>query len=166
MTAPGSPRILVGVSGSLPNLAALHAAVGLARRSHTQLVAIHAWLPVGGEIAYYRAPCQILLETWRQQAQDSLKTAFSDAFNGYPEDLDLKCIAVRGEAGQVLVNAANRPGDLLVIGAGRQGWLSHLRPGSVSRFCLRWAKCPTLAVPQPEMLSELHPRRTAHLLPR
>jgi nucleotide-binding universal stress UspA family protein len=155
MVEPRPGRIYVGITGDLANLAALHAAVALARQSQSRLVAIRAWLPVGGEIAYYRAPCPQLLDVWRQQAADELRGAFSDAFNGYPPDVDLECLAVRGEAGPVLVKAASEATDFLVVGAGRRDRLHSIRPASVSRYCLRWAQCPVVAVPQPEMIREL-----------
>jgi nucleotide-binding universal stress UspA family protein len=154
-------RVVVGISGSLANLTALHAAVAHARRSGATLVAVKAWIPVGGELAYRRGPCPPLLEVWRQQARDTLDSAFADAFGGLPDDVAVQRDIVRGEGGPVLVAAAIRPGDLLVVGTGRRGRLVHLRPGSISRYCLAHARCPVLAVPQSEMIRDL--RSDGHL---
>jgi hypothetical protein len=63
--------------------------------------------------------------------------------------------AIRGGAGRVLVDRADRPDDLLVVGAGGAGRLGrYLRP-SVTTYCARNARCPLLVVPEPELLREL-----------
>ncbi len=149
----------MGVTGSIANLAALHAAVAQARQAAAPLVAVHAWLPVGGEIAYRRGPCPPLLAVWRQQARETVIRAFVDAFGGAPTDVDVECVILRGEAGPTLVAAAAQPNDVLVIGSGRRGRLSGLRYGSVSRYCFTHSHGPVLAVPPPAMIGELAPRR-------
>jgi nucleotide-binding universal stress UspA family protein len=159
MTTARVNRIVVGVTGSLANLAALHAAVAHARRCDAPLVAVRAWLPVGGEIAYSRGPCPPLLQVWRQQARNELALAFVDAFGGLPTDLAIDCITIRGEAGSGLVAAADDPDDLLVVGAGRRGRRAGMRFGSVARHCFAHARCPVLAVPPPEMIRELRQSR-------
>ncbi len=148
-------RVVVGISGSLGNLAALHAAVGQAQRSGAQLVAVLAWSPAGGELTYRRSPCAPLLEQWRQQAEDTLLNAFADAFGGPPPGVAMRSIIARGFAGSILVEEASQPGDLLVVGAGRRGRIARLRRGSVKRHCLAHARCPVLTVPQPDLMSEL-----------
>ena len=61
----------------------------------------------------------------------------------------------RGEPGQVLLETAFRPDDLLVVGAGRRGPLARMaRSGKVSRYCLAHARCPVLAVPPPALAQE------------
>jgi nucleotide-binding universal stress UspA family protein len=160
VTAARVDRVVVGISGSLGNMAALHAAVAQARRSDAELVAVLAWSPVGGEIAYRRAPCPPLLDQWRQQARNTLASAFADAWGGPPQSLVLTSVLVRGAAGPTLVRIADQPTDLIVIGAGRHGRLARLRHGSVSRYCLAHAHCPVLAVPQPDMISYLRAGRS------
>jgi nucleotide-binding universal stress UspA family protein len=151
-------RIIVGVTGSLANLAALHAGVAQARRSGVPLVAVRAWIPVGGEIAYRRGPCPPLLQVWRQHARDTLTHAFADAFGGIPTGVAVECVILRGEPGPTLVAAAH-PNDLLVVGSGRRGLLGGFRYRSVSRHCFTHACCPVLAVPPPAMIRELRSRR-------
>ena len=56
-------------------------------------------------------------------------------------------------AGQVLVEIACQPGDLLVVGAGRRGTLSRMCYARVSRYCLAHAQCPVVAVP-PAILAQ------------
>jgi nucleotide-binding universal stress UspA family protein len=154
-------RVVVGISGSLGNLAALHVAVAHAQRADAQLVAVMAWTPVGGEFTYPRAAGTPVPERWAQQAQKTLMGAFADAFGGPPADVSIRSVIVRGFAGSVLVSEAACPGDLIVVGAGQRGRLARLRRGSVTRYCLAHARCPVLAVPQPDMISELHCSRRA-----
>jgi nucleotide-binding universal stress UspA family protein len=152
-------RVVVGVSGSLSNLAALHAAVAEARRTRAPLVAILAWTPVGGELSDQRAACPPLLAVWRQQARTDLNRAFDDAFGGVPTDIQVESTTVRGEAGPTLVGIANRPGDLMIVGSGRRSRFARLRHTSVSRYCLSNARCPLLVVPPPALIEELKSSR-------
>ncbi len=160
-------RVVVGVSGSLANSAALHVAVAQARQQRAELLAVRAWTPVGGEITYRRGPCPPLMEVWRAQAGTALLDAFAEAMGGLPPDLSVRCLISRSDTGPALVDAADRPGDLLVVGVGRQGPLARLQRRSVSRFCLQHSRCPVLAVPPPAMLRDLRPdglpaRRSEH----
>ncbi|MDF3291666.1 universal stress protein [Streptomyces silvisoli] len=148
-------RVIVGVSGTLSSLAALHRAVDEARRRDALLVPVLAWAPVGGEVAYRRSPCPPLLREWENAACKRLDTAFAQAFGGYPEGMRIHGRVVRGDAGQALVHFADRPDDLLVVGTGRRGRLRRLFHGAVSRYCLAHAKCTVLAVPPSELLDTL-----------
>ncbi|GAA1926623.1 universal stress protein [Streptantibioticus ferralitis] len=148
-------RVIVGVGGTLSSLAALHRAVGEARRRDALLVPVHAWAPVGGEAVYRRSPCPPLLKEWENAAGKRLDTAFEQAFGGYPEGLRIHAKVVRGDVGEALVQTADRPDDLLVVGTGRRGRLRRLFHGSVSRYCLARATCSVLAVPPSELLDTL-----------
>ncbi len=149
-------RVVVGVSGSVANLAALHAAVTLARDLDIPLVAVLAWAPAGGELAYHRAPCPLLLRVWERAAWDRLRTAFDDAFGGLLDDGDIEQIVVRCGPGPALVQLADRPTDLLVVGVARSRWRWR---GAVTRYCLRHARCSTLAVAPPPLIHDLHHHR-------
>ncbi|WP_375503011.1 universal stress protein [uncultured Jatrophihabitans sp.] len=154
-------RVVVGVTGSLGNLAALHAAVAEAQRCHAPLVMVNAWTPPGGETGYRRAPWRPILDLCREQAATTLSTAMFDAFGGPPPGLSVSTVLIRGQAGQALVHLSGHPGDLLVVGAGRRGRLARYRHGAVARYCLSHALGPVLAVPPPELLRALSsgPRR-------
>lgn len=110
-------RIVAGVSGSLGSLAALHRAVGLARQAEAELLVVLVWTPPGGEYGFRRAPCPPLLSTCRDAAVQRLREAMAQAFPTGGVGVRLSCVAVRGEPGAALVAAADRPDDLLVIGA-------------------------------------------------
>lgn len=155
MTSAQVGRVVVGVSGSLANVAALHAAAEHARLHSATLLAVLAWQPPGGELAYRRAPWPHSVPMWREGAKDKLRTVLVDAFGENPQDLTLEAIAVRGDAGRILVAITGHPDDLLVIGAGRRAGVARIRHGGVSRYCLAHARCQVLAVPPPELVSEL-----------
>ncbi|MER8182319.1 universal stress protein [Kitasatospora sp. NPDC094015] len=178
----GGRRIVVGVSGTLGSLTALHRAVAEAARTEAagtpaEVLAVLAWLPQGGEHGYRLAPCPPLLQHWREVAVARLTEALEAAFGGpsgdhgpgvlRPGGVRLTAEAVRGDAGEVLVRTADRPGDLLVVGVGGGLLRRGLRP-SVAGYCVRRAGCPVLAVPRPALqydLAELHRRSRRHLLP-
>ena len=151
-----SARVVVGVSGSLSSLAALHRAVAEARSRDAVLVPVLAWHPVGGEAAYRSAPCPQLLKVWQEAARRRLDTAFEQSFGGYPAGVRVQPLLVRDEnPGRALVQVADRPQDLLVISTGKQGRLQRLLHGSVSRYCLAHSRCTVAAVPPSELLDEL-----------
>ncbi|MBV9025353.1 MAG: universal stress protein [Streptomycetaceae bacterium] len=148
-------RVIVGVSGSLSSLAALHHAMDEARRTDALLVAVLAWTPPGGEAAYRRSPYPPLLKQEEKAATQQLDTAFEQAFGGYPDDVRIRSLTVRGEPGPVLVDVADRPDDVLVVSTGRRGnRLQRLLHGSVTRYCMAHARCVVTAVPPSELLAE------------
>ncbi|MFI9271468.1 universal stress protein [Kitasatospora sp. NPDC052896] len=147
-------RVIVGVSGSLNSLTALHRAVDEARARRAVLVPVLAWTPVGGEANYRVHPCPHLLRAWEQAAVERLERAFDDAFGGFPTGVELDPLVIRGETGPALVQFADRPDDLLVVSTGRQGGLRRLLHGSVSRYCLAHATCPVVAVPPSALLRD------------
>jgi nucleotide-binding universal stress UspA family protein len=149
-------RVVVGVSGSLGSLAALHRAVEEARRLDAVLVPVLAWHPVGGEFAYRSHPCPPLLAVWEQAARKRLHAAFEQCFGGYPAGLRIHPVVVRDEQpGHALVRVADRAADVLIVGTGRRGRLARLFHGSVSRHCLAHARCAVTAVPPSELLDAL-----------
>lgn len=149
--AENQGRVVVGVSGSLGSLAALRRAAAEARSSGRVLLAVLAWTPPGGETGYRRAPCPQLAKVWEDGAVQTLCTAFEEGLGGRPSDLRLQPLVVRAEAGRVLCELADRPDDLLVVGAGRRGALARLSHAGVSRHVLAHAGCPVLAVPPVEL---------------
>jgi hypothetical protein len=76
----------------------------------------------------------------------------------------------RGDPGQVLVDVADQPGDLLVIGTGRRNPVGRALRRSVGRYCLAHAKCPVLAVPPSALMDQMRrgllpwPLRGRHVL--
>jgi nucleotide-binding universal stress UspA family protein len=143
----GSRRVIVGASGSPGSLRALRHAEDLARHSGATLTPVLAWVPPGGELAA-RQPCPALVRIWYEAAWQRLWAALEVAWGQeLPADLSVRPVVQRGPPGPILVAAACRPGDLLVIGAGRRGAVPWLSRGRVSRYCVAHAVCPVLAVP-------------------
>lgn len=151
----GTSRVVVGVSGSLSSLTALHWAAEEARRRDALLVPVLAWEPQGGESAYRRSPCPPLLAEAEHRAVIRLDTALEQAFGGFPPGPATRAAVVRGPAGPALVAEADEPGDLLVVSAGRRTRLRAVVPAPVPRHCLRHGACPVFVVPPSDLLAHL-----------
>jgi hypothetical protein len=59
------------------------------------------------------------------------------------------------------VSIADRPDDLLIVGAGRRGALPWMAFARVTRYCVARAQCPVLTVPPPALARELGRGRLA-----
>jgi len=153
-------RIVVGVHGSLGSLQALRWAADEARERHVPLVPVIAWVPPGGDLSERGHPSPYLRRIWTDAARERLMAAFEAGLGGLPSDVGIEPFVVRGETGPVLVDIADQPGDLLVIGTGRRSVISRALRKSVGRYCLAHAKCPVLAVPPSALMDEMtHPSR-------
>jgi nucleotide-binding universal stress UspA family protein len=149
-------RVVVGVSGSPGSVLALRHAAEMARNHQAELVPVLAWTPPGGEMADLRYPSPQLRAFWKQAAKDRLSKAIRLAFGGQPDGMEFSPKIVKSEAGYALTKIAREPGDVLVIGAGRQGALRRLTGGHVARYCLAHAVCPVFAVPPAEVAASAH----------
>ena len=148
-------RIIVGVHGSLGSLQALRYAAEEARARQVPLVPVIAWVPPGGDLSERSRPSPYLRQVWQDAASRRLAEAFDAGLGGMPSDLRVQPRVVRGETGPVLVDIADQPGDLLVIGTGRRSLVGRAMRKSVGRYCLAHAKCPVLAVPPSALMDEL-----------
>lgn len=155
MTKAEERRVVVGVSGSLGSLAALHRAADEARRTDAELLVVLAWEPPGGDLAHRRSVCPLPLDELRRDAGmrllDALDTAFGDTGPGVP----YRGLVVQGTVGRALVATADRVDDLLVVGAGCRGRVRRALVPSVARYCFAHSTCPVLAVPPSPLQSEL-----------
>jgi nucleotide-binding universal stress UspA family protein len=143
----GVRRVIVGASGSPGSLPALRYAMSVARRDRAPLIAVHAWVPPGGELAARQHPSPYLQRIWQAAARQRLGDALDAAWAAGRSGLDVRPVVVRAEPGPALVEMASSADDLLVVGAGRRGRLARMRHGRVSRYCLAHARSPVLAVP-------------------
>jgi nucleotide-binding universal stress UspA family protein len=155
MAMPTVRRIVVGIDGSLGSLQALRYATDEARRRRVPLLPVIAWVPPGGDLAERRHSSPYLRKIWRDAAWERLNAAFDDGLGGIPADLQVEPHVERGETGPVLVDVANQPEDLIVVGTGRRGALSRLLHRSVAKYCVAHAKCPVLAVPPSALMDEM-----------
>jgi len=152
---PTVRRIVVGIDGSLGSLQALRYATDEARRRDVPLLPVIAWVPPGGDLAERRHSSPYLRKIWRDAAWERLTAAIDDGLGGVPADLRVEPHVERGETGPVLVDIANQPEDLIVVGTGRRGALGRLARRSVARYCLAHAKCPVLAIPPSALMDEM-----------
>ena len=157
----GVDRLIVGTSGSPGSLQALRYAEGLARAHDAALIPVIAWELPGGDRGYRTGPTAALGKACQELAGQRLRDALLAVWGEVPGDPLVQPRVERGPAGWVLVNLACRPGDALVVGAGRRGALARLAFSRVSRYCLARARCPVIAVPPPELAGELRHGRLA-----
>lgn len=149
-------RVVTGVNGSAGSLQALRYAAEMARMHDAELVPAYAWTPPGGDIADRRFPNHELREVWKSAARDRLCQAVELGIGGPPGELKFGPRIIRGEAGPALIDLANQPGDLLVIGAGRHGAVGRSLSARTARYCLGHAACPVIAVPPDELAHPAH----------
>jgi nucleotide-binding universal stress UspA family protein len=159
----GSGRVIVGVSESPGSLPALRYAEKLARREDAPLLAVHAWVPPGGDLAERRCPSNALRKAWQAAARRRLREALGAAWGCVPAGLHLQLITVRGDTGPALADVADSAADVLVVGAGRRGPLARIWHGRVSRYCVAHAVCPVITVPPPAMRARSLRRRELSL---
>lgn len=143
--------VVVGVSGSPASIRALRVAAWHARRADAPLLAVHAWLPPGGDLAERRYSAPELRASWKRAAIERLQDAIGSAWGGPPLDVRVEHVIARGQTGPVLLDIAGSPEDLLVVGAGRRGTVTRLWSGRVTRYCQARAQCPVLVVPPPAL---------------
>lgn len=158
---PGIGRLIVGTSGSPGSLHALRYAEGLARPHGAVLVPVLAWDTPGGDYVERATPSGQLRQEWHILASQKLQDALIAVWGEDPGDPLVEPHVERGPAGWVLVNLARRPGDVLVVGAGRRGGLARMAFSKVSRYCLAHAQCPVIAIPPPALACELRHSRLA-----
>jgi nucleotide-binding universal stress UspA family protein len=147
----GLRRVVVGVSGSPASIRALRIGSEHARQADVPLLAVHAWVPPGGDLAERRYPSPELRAIWKRVAAERLKRSIVAAWGGLPADVSLEHVVARGPAGPALVGIADSYDDMLVVGAGRRGCLVRIWSGKVARYCQAHARCPVLAVPPPAL---------------
>ena len=108
----GVRRVVVGVSGSRASIRALRIAAGHARRADAPLLAVHAWIPPGGDLAERRYPAPELRAIWKRAALERLQGAVESAWGGLPQDVRVECVVARGQTSPVLLDIANQNADI------------------------------------------------------
>lgn len=132
------PRIVVGVDGFEPSMAALRWSIHQARLTGAMVEAVTAWhIPVGtGWLPAADMP------DYQEDAFDVLSEAMAQMYVIDP-DVEVCPRVVKGQAGRVLTDAAEGA-DLLVVGGRGHGGLAGAMLGSVSQFCAHHARCPVV----------------------
>ncbi|HEV2347619.1 MAG TPA: universal stress protein [Actinocrinis sp.] len=132
MATCAGPRVFVGIDRAIPGLAAVRYAVDEARRRGAPLHAVRV------------AARLTLLETTQIDA------AFAEALGGFPDDVVVHREVLVGPVAETLTNRARNSTDVLVVGTDGGRWRAF-GSGSISRACVRKARCPVLVVPGPEL---------------
>ncbi|MFJ5956420.1 universal stress protein [Paenarthrobacter sp. NPDC092416] len=145
MSKDGSPgKIVVGVDGSEPSIAALREAqrlaVPLAREVHA--IAFWDFPPV------YEGYVAMGITGFEESAGEVLKQSVEKAFGAALPDNVVSRLE-RGHPRQGLINAS-RGAEMLVVGRRGHGGFGGLLLGSVSSACVAHAHCPVLVVHMPE----------------
>jgi nucleotide-binding universal stress UspA family protein len=158
---PQRHRIVVGVDGSSPSLAALHWAAAEAQRHAARLEAVIAWRPTAAIAAppggHPPAAVRTLKED-RADAEAVLDIALGEIT---ATGIEIERRAMRGSPHRVLVEAAEGA-DMLVIG-GRSGKLAGKLPWSTGQQVLNDAPCPVVVVPEATArLAERHAADARH----
>lgn len=135
-SGPG-PRVFVGVDRSIPGLAALRFAVDEARRRGAPLYAIR------------------VSERLTMRESEEIDNAFAESMGGYPDDVVVRREILVGPVADTLTRRARYTTDLLIVGTHGGGRRRVFGPGSISRACVRKARCPVLVIPGPEMAALL-----------
>jgi len=143
MSTRSHPRVVVGVDGSLHGLAALRIAAAEAARRGVPLYAVR--VRSAASVPY---------------ALSEIDEAFVEALGGLPRNVELHREVALPPAATALTRRAVHAEDLLVLGESGRGAWHAFWSGSVTRGCLRKARCQVLVVPVPEMARTVwRPRR-------
>jgi len=161
MDETGSPRVIVGVTGSLASLNALRRALAEARSRNAVLQVVHVCRVADGDPA--------LTEALREPGKAGLEeigTWLDEALGGPPAGVALRQTFVAGAPpGRTLVGLVRAETDLLVVGRSRSRiglFGAGLFGASVAEYCIRHAECPVLVVPPPELARELGRQASLH----
>lgn len=147
------PRVVVGVDGSGPSVAALRHAHRMAQALHVPLVAVHIWdCP-----PEYRSFAPAGWSPHDAASYETLRDAWERAFgHETPEDVEL--VIGEGPVARLLINAS-RGASMLVVGCRERGAFTRAVGGSVSAVCAAHAHCPVLVHHQDGVLRPGRPWR-------
>ncbi|MGP3690242.1 universal stress protein [Streptomyces sp. IBSNAI002] len=149
------PRVVVGATGTLGSLAALHRAAAEARVRDAELWVVLAWQSPGGELGSRNGLGPSVPAECRAAAVGRLREVLDTAFGAVKPGVTLAGLTVRGTPGAALVDTAREPDDLLVVGTGPRTPLRRFVRPSVARYCLAHAACPVLVVPPSPLQADL-----------
>jgi nucleotide-binding universal stress UspA family protein len=137
-------RIVVGVDGSPPSVAALEWAAGMADATGDAVEVIATWQwPTG----YGAGPMFPSEYDPSGDAARIVREAIDSTRPQHP-GVEFVALVVEGHAGEVLVDAS-RGAELLALGTRGHGELGGLLLGSVTEHCAAHAHCPVLVLRDP-----------------
>ncbi len=138
--------IVVGVDGSEASMAALRWAARQAHALRADVVAVHAWQPIGAGFAPYAPASARPTDAEQRERAAQLLVETLRAVFGRQAGSAVRAVVVEGPPERVLLQQSC--GSLLLV-LGRAAHGQHDLPsvGSVGRACLRHAAVPVVAVP-------------------
>ena len=134
-------RMVVGLDGSPPSLAALEWAAGLAESTHAAIEVVAAWEWPKGLATMTMVPGAY---DPASDAQALVAGAVREARSRHP-DVEFVPMVVEGHPAPVLVEAS-KGADLLAIGNRGHGEVAGVLIGSVSGHCAAHAHSPVLVI--------------------
>ncbi|MEV7389747.1 universal stress protein [Streptomyces sp. NPDC091215] len=138
--------IMVGVDGSEASLAALRWAAEQARATHVDVIAVHAWEPIGDRFAPY-APVPVRPTAAEQRAEAArMLAAAVQKVSGPRSGRPIRVAVVDGPPARVLPARASGA-RLLVLGRRAHAQRELPALGAVGRACVRCATVPVVMVP-------------------
>jgi nucleotide-binding universal stress UspA family protein len=136
----GERRIVVGVDGSVPSMAALAWAVKQARLTGATVQAVIAWeLP-----ATYGYPVPVPVPDYGGLAAEVLADAIAEV-SGLGEPVKIRSTVAEGSPARVLLDAS-AGAELLVVGSRGHGGFVEALLGSVGQHCVHHATCPVVVI--------------------
>jgi nucleotide-binding universal stress UspA family protein len=134
-------RIVVGIDGSDPSLAALGWAVRQAELTQARLEVVTTW---EWPTSYGWAPAIPSDYDPAGDAERMVEDTLSKTRTEHPA-VDIRLLVVEGHPAAVLVHAS-READVLVVGSRGHGGFPGMLLGSVSQHCAANAHCPVVVV--------------------
>ena len=138
-------RVVVGFAPTLAGYEALRYAVTQARGRASAVVVVHA-VRLDPHESWAQNRLEMTVALTKQ-----VTTAFHESLGCVPTDLSVHVIVEVGPVDLVLRAAADRPDDLVVVGACTRRRLGALTHGATLRRTLRSAICPVVIIPPPVM---------------
>jgi nucleotide-binding universal stress UspA family protein len=136
-----TPRVVVGVDGSMLAANALEFAIEEAQLRHAALHVTYAYTVMASGVTGSTG------KDYYEQVEGDAKAFLEEIKASAPstEGLDVEWLGVPGNPSEVLIEAS-RGATLLVVGSRGQGGFLGLLMGSVSTQCVHYSHCPVLVV--------------------
>jgi nucleotide-binding universal stress UspA family protein len=139
------PRIVAGVDGSPSSVSALRWAIRQAALTGATVDAVMAWHYPAGASGYGWAPTGTEDGfDFRENAEKVLADVISNTVDP-GSAVGVRALVVEGIAAQVLLDASDDAG-LLVVGSRGHGGFAEALLGSVSQHCVHHAHCPVVVI--------------------
>ena len=136
-------RIIVAIDGSANSTAAATFAAELAGSTNTPVVAVHA---VGLLDQLRGEEHPVISQTHHEEIEEQFRTAWCVPLAGLSVDHQLR----PGNPVSVLLQVADQPGDVIVMGSRGAGGFTGSSLGSTSTQVAHHSTVPVVIVPLPE----------------